>query len=352
MEGFVFAISPFNFTAIGSNLCGAPALAGNTVIWKPASTAVYSSYVVFQLFKAAGLPDGVINFLPCMPGDVTDAIIQNPNLSGIHFTGSTTAFQNLWMTVGNNIRRYKTFPRLVGETGGKNFVVMHPSANIDSVVRGLIEGAFEYQGQKCSAVSRAYIPKSCWPEVRQKLETEIKKIKVSDVTEYDTFMGAVIDRRSFNRIKQYLEYAKSSPDSEVLFGGKCDDSTGYFVEPTAILTSDPMFKTMVEEIFGPVLTIYVYPDDNFEEMLAMCDQTSEYALTGSIYAKDPYAVSIAEKALLHTAGNLYINVKPTGAVVGQQPFGGARLSGTNDKAGSKLNLLRWMSPRTIKENLL
>lgn len=352
LEGFIFAVSPFNFTSIGCNLFGAPAIAGNTVLWKPASNAVYSAYIVFKLFQEAGLPDGVVNFLPGNPNDIGGVVLADENLSGIHFTGSTKVLQDMWKTVGNNICGYKTFPRIVGETGGKNFVIAHPSADVQAVTTGLIEGAFEYQGQKCSAASRAYIASSIWPEVKENLLEKISSIKVGDVEDFNNFMGAVIDKKSFDTIKNYIEYAKSSKDAEILFGGKCNDTSGYFVEPTMILTADPHFKTMEEEIFGPVLTIYIYEDKDYSDTLKLCDNTSKYGLTGSIFAKDRYAVEEAEKKLVHSAGNFYINVRPTGAVVGQQPFGGARLSGTNDKAGSKLNLMRWMSPRAIKENLV
>lgn len=352
LEGFIFAVSPFNFTAIGSNLVGAPAIAGNVVLWKPASNAVYSSYVVYQLLKEAGLPDGVINFLPGNPKDIGDIVMDNEHLCGIHFTGSTRVFQDMWTTIGNNISHYKTFPRIVGETGGKNFIIAHPSADIEEVSRGLLEGAFEYQGQKCSAVSRAYIAACIWPDVMENLLKKAGNVMIGDIEDFTNFMGAVIDRKSFDTIKAYIEYAVNSPESEILFGGKCDDTIGYFVEPTIILTTNPHFKTMEEEIFGPVLTIYVYEDDNYPDTLKLCDNTSRYGLTGSIFARDRYAISKAEEELVHSAGNFYINVRPTGAVVGQQPFGGARLSGTNDKAGSKMNLLRWMSPRTIKESMI
>lgn len=352
LEGFIFAISPFNFTAIGSNLVGAPAIVGNTVLWKPASNAVYSSYVVYQLFKEAGLPDGVINFLPGDPKDIGDVVLVNENLAGIHFTGSTKVFHNMWNTIGNNISNYKTFPRIVGETGGKNFLIAHSSADVEAVTRGLLEGAFEYQGQKCSAVSRAYIAKSIWSEVKDNLLEKARNISFGDVEDFSNFMGAVIDKKSFDKIKSYIDYASKSPEAEILAGGKCNDDIGYFVEPTIIITSNPHFKTMEEEIFGPVLTIFVYNDIDFTDTLRLCDRTSRYGLTGSIFATDRYAILEAERELVNSAGNFYINVRPTGAVVGQQPFGGARQSGTNDKAGSKLNLLRWISPRTIKESLV
>lgn len=352
LEGFIFAVSPFNFTSIGSNLSGAPAIAGNIVLWKPASNAVYSSYIVYKLFQEAGLPDGVINFVPGDSLEIGDIVITDENLAGIHFTGSTKVFQDMWAKVGSNIYNYKTFPRIVGETGGKNYIIAHSSADVEAVSFGLIEGAFEYQGQKCSAASRGYIARSIWPKVKESLLKKVSKIKIGDIEDFTNFMGAVIDKKSFNSIKGYIEYAQNSPEAEVLVGGKCDDTIGYFVEPAIILTTNPHFRTMEEEIFGPVLTLYIYDDEDYLAVLKLCDGTSKYGLTGSIFAKDRYAISEAEKELMHSAGNFYINVRPTGAVVGQQPFGGARLSGTNDKAGSKLNLLRWMSPRTIKENLI
>jgi len=351
LEGFVFAVAPFNFTAIGSNLAAAPAICGNTVLLKPASAAVYSAYVVYKLYEAAGLPAGVINFLPGDASEISDVILGHDLMSGVHFTGSTKTFQNIWKTVGNQLENYRTFPRLVGETGGKNFVIAHTSADVKAVAHGLAEGAFEYQGQKCSAASRAYLPKGLWPEIQTALFEEIGKIKTGNVEDLDTFMGAVIDEKSFNNIKQYIETAVASDEAQVIAGGGCSKEKGFFVEPTVILTTNPHFITMEEEIFGPVLTVYLYEDEAFEDTLALCDKTSKYGLTGSVFATDPYAIQLANQALTHSAGNFYINVRPTGAVVGQQPFGGSRLSGTNDKAGSMLNLLRWMSPRSIKENL-
>lgn len=352
LEGFIFAVSPFNFTSIGSNLAGAPAIVGNTVIWKPASNAVYSSYVVYQLFKEAGLPDGVINFLPGNPKDISDVVMMNENLAGIHFTGSTKVFQDMWKTVGSNIAGYRTFPRIVGETGGKNFIIAHTTADVEATSRGLMEGAFEYQGQKCSAVSRAYIAKSIWADIKENLLEKVRKLTIGDIEDFSNFMGAVIDKKSFDTIKSFIDYAISSTEAEILIGGKCDDSIGYFVEPTIIITTNPHFRTMEEEIFGPVLTIYIYEDEEFTDTLKLCNNTSKYGLTGAIFANDRYAILEAERELVNSAGNFYINVRPTGAVVGQQPFGGSRQSGTNDKAGSKLNLLRWISPRTIKESLL
>ncbi len=351
LEGFIYAISPFNFTSIAANLPCAPAITGNVVLWKPASVAVYTAYVVYELLKEAGLPDGVINFIPGNAGEISDIVLKNKHLSGVHFTGSTKVFQDMWTKVGNNITNYRTFPRLVGETGGKDFIVVHSSANIESVSRGIIEGAFEYQGQKCSAASRSYIAKSIWPNIKELIIEKAAKIKVGDIEETDTFMGAVIDQKSFNTIKNYIDFAKESDDAEIIFGGNYDDSFGYFIEPTIVLTKDPHFKTMEEEIFGPVMTIYVYNDDDFLETLKLVDTTSNYALTGALFAKDRYAIDQAQKALINAAGNFYINDRPTGAVVGQQPFGGSRLSGTNDKAGSKINLMRWISPRVTKEAL-
>lgn len=352
LEGFVFAVSPFNFTAIAGNLPTAPAMMGNTVVWKPASTAVYSAYFLTQLWKEAGLPDGVINFIPGSGGRVGNLVLNHPGLSGLHFTGSTSTFLEMWKTIGNNIGHYKTYPRIVGETGGKDFVFVHRSADVEITATALIRGAFEYQGQKCSAASRAYIPSNLWPSLKQRLVDEIKTIGVGDITDFTNFMGAVIDQGSFAKISGYIDDAKGSEETEILCGGGCDQSTGYFVEPTVILSQNPKNRLMVEEIFGPVLTLYVYPENEFEEALDLCDNASPYALTGSVIANDRRAINQAMKRLRHAAGNFYINDKPTGAVVAQQPFGGGRLSGTNDKAGSIFNLIRWTSPRTIKENLL
>ncbi|MEL7650136.1 MAG: L-glutamate gamma-semialdehyde dehydrogenase [Sedimentibacter sp.] len=351
LEGFVFAVSPFNFTSIASNLPGAPAIAGNTVVWKPASNTVYSSYVVFKLFQEAGLPDGVINFIPGDSGDISDAVLLNEHLCGLHFTGSTKVFQDMWTKIGTGIASYRTFPRIVGETGGKNYVIAHPSADRSLLIQGLVDGAFEFQGQKCSAASRVYISRTVWTDIKEEFLYKTAKLKVGDVEEVDTFMGAVIDRKSYETIKSYIYYAKNSHDAEIIAGGQCEDSRGYFVQPTVILTDNPRFKTMEEEIFGPVLTIYVYNDEDYEEILRLCDRTSIYGLTGAVFAKERQAIEEAEKTLIHSAGNFYINVRPTGAVVGQQPFGGSRKSGTNDKAGSKFNLIRWLSPRVIKEYL-
>ena len=350
LDGFIFSVTPFNFTAIGCNLTAAPAMAGNTVIWKPASSAVYSSYIVYQLFKEAGLPDGVINFLPGSGSEIGNIVLKDSNLAGIHFTGSTDTFKEMWKTVGHNIENYRSFPKLVGETGGKNYVLAHASADIEVLVAALIRGAYELQGQKCSATSRCYIPKSLWPEIKERMINEMSTIKVGDVEDFSNFMGAVIDKASFNKIKGYIDYAQNSTDAEILAGGKCDDSTGYFVEPTLILTNNPEFKTLKEEIFGPVLTAYVYDDDKFDYAVGLCESTTKYGLTGSIFAKDRYVISEVEKKLMHTAGNFYINDKTAGASVGLQPFGGARASGTNDKVGSVFNMIRWISPRVIKDN--
>jgi len=351
LAGFVMAISPFNFTAIGGNLCSAPALMGNTVVWKPASTAVLSNYYFLQILKEAGLPDGVINFVPSRGGDVSEYVMKDIRLAGFHFTGSTEVFSGVWRLVGENIRAYENYPRLVGETGGKDFIFAHSSARVRPLVTAMIRGAFEYQGQKCSAASRAYIPESLWPETRECLLNEIATIHTGDVRDFRNFMGAVIDEPSYRSIVKYIDYARASADAEVLCGGY-DESKGWFVYPTVILAKTPDFKTMKEEIFGPVLTVYVYPDDRFDATLANCHEVTPYALTGAIFAQDRQTLARMEQELADTAGNFYINDKPTGAIVGQQPFGGGRASGTNDKAGSILNLLRWTSPRAIKETFL
>ncbi len=351
LEGFVLAVTPFNFTSIAGNLPTAPAMAGNVVIWKPASSAVYSSYHVMKILQEAGLPDGVINFIPGPGSVVGEAAFSNPWFAGLHFTGSTATFQSMWLTVAKNLPNYRTYPRLVGETGGKDFVFAHPSAAIESLVIALVRGAFEFQGQKCSAASRAYIPESIWPEVKQRLVQEVSTIKMGDVEDFTNFMGAVIDAQAFRSIKAYIDYAKQSSEAEIIYGGNCDDSTGFFIEPTVIVTTNPRFKTMEEEIFGPVLTIYVYKDQDLDRTLGLCDTTSVYGLTGAVFAQSRKAIVEIEKRLAHVAGNFYINDRPTGAVIAQQPFGGARASGTNDKAGSKINMMRWLSPRTIKENL-
>ncbi|MDD8019979.1 MAG: L-glutamate gamma-semialdehyde dehydrogenase [Acidobacteriota bacterium] len=352
LEGFVFAVTPFNFTSIAANLPTSPALMGNVVLWKPASTAVFSGYYLMKLFQAAGLPDGVINFLPGSGGSVGDPVMKSEWLAGVHFTGSTSVFNDMWATIGSNISKYRTYPRIVGETGGKDFAFAHPSAEVESLATALIRGSFEYQGQKCSATSRAYIPESLWPQVKARLLEEIATIKVGDIEDFTNFMGAVIDQAAFNNIKSYIDYARNSSEAEIICGGKCDDSQGFFIQPTIILTTNPKFKTMEEEIFGPVLTIYVYKDSELEKALELCDKTSPYGLTGSIFATDRKAIVEMEKRLRHAAGNFYINNKTTGAVVGQQPFGGSRASGTNDKAGTKINLLKWTSVRTISETFV
>ncbi|HEX3531317.1 MAG TPA: L-glutamate gamma-semialdehyde dehydrogenase [Thermoanaerobaculia bacterium] len=352
LEGFVFAVSPFNFTSIGGNLAGAPALLGNSVLWKPASTAVLSAYVIMQILQAAGLPDGVINFLPGKASRVGDPVLDHPDFAGIHFTGSTEVFHRIWKTIGDNIAKYRTYPRIVGETGGKNFVFAHPSADVESYVAALVRGSFEYQGQKCSAGSRAYIPKSLWPRVKERLVDEVNAIKMGTPVDFRNFVAAVIDESSFNRIMGYIDFAKNSNEAEILAGGKGDKSKGYFVAPTVVETTNPHFKLMQEEIFGPVLTAYVYDDADIEATLGLVDTTSPYALTGAIFAEDRKVIDHLTRRLRHSSGNFYINDKPTGAVVGQQPFGGARASGTNDKAGSMANLLRWTSQRSIKENFV
>tara|TARA_B100000029_G_C17568242_1_gene955754 strand:- start:316 stop:1953 length:1638 start_codon:yes stop_codon:yes gene_type:complete len=348
LEGFVFAVTPFNFTSIAANLPTAPALMGNVSIWKPASSTVYPAYFLMKLFKDAGLPDGVVNFVPGRGSKVGPAVLDHPKLAGIHFTGSTSVFQNMWKSIGGNINKYKSYPRIVGETGGKDFCIAHESADIDGLVTAMIRGSFEFQGQKCSALSRAYIPSSIWDEVKEKYLTELSTVKMGDPADFGNFINAVIDKNAFDTISEYIEYAKNAEDAEIISGGVCDDSVGYFIEPTTILTTNPNFKTMEEEIFGPVLTIYVYNPDQWEETLEIVDNTSPYALTGAIFASDESIIASGANTLKHSAGNFYINDKPTGAVVGQQPFGGARASGTNDKAGSMFNLVRWVSQRTIK----
>ncbi|MBK7644324.1 MAG: L-glutamate gamma-semialdehyde dehydrogenase [Planctomycetes bacterium] len=352
LDGFVFAITPFNFTSIAGNLPSAPALLGNTVVWKPASTSVLSNWYLVELLRDAGLPEGVINFVPGSGGSVADPIIADPHLGGVHFTGSTGVFQGIWSAVGKNIARYQQYPRLVGETGGKDFVFAHPSAELESLAVALARGAFEYQGQKCSAASRAYIPKSLWPALLDRLGAILAEMKMGDVRDFTNFVGAVIDKRSFAKLTAAIEAAKNSKQAKVVLGGKCDDSQGYFVQPTVIEALDPRYDTMCTELFGPVLTIHVYDDARFTETLEIANTTSEYALTGAIFATDRAAIREATDALRFAAGNFYVNDKPTGAVVGQQPFGGSRASGTNDKAGSILNLMRWISPRTIKETFV
>lgn len=352
LEGFIFAITPFNFTAIAGNLPAAPALMGNVVIWKPAFTQVYAANVIMKVFKEAGLPDGVINMVLADGPVAGDVIFKHPDFSGVHFTGSTKVFQTIWKTIGENIATYKTFPRIVGETGGKDFVLAHKSADAKAVATGLVRGAFEYQGQKCSAASRAYIPSNLWEEVRKFMLADLAEIKMGGVEDFSNFVNAVIDEKSFDKIASYIDGAKASADTEIVAGGNFDKSKGYFVEPTVIQAFKPDYVTLCEEIFGPVLTIYVYDENEFEQIIPVIDATSPYALTGAVFSKDRYAIEYATRHLVNAAGNFYINDKPTGAVVGQQPFGGARASGTNDKAGSVLNLLRWVSPRALKETLV
>ncbi len=352
LEGFIFALTPFNFTSIAGNLPGAPALMGNTVVWKPAETQIYSATVIMEIFEAAGLPDGVINLVYTDGPVAGDVIFSHSDFGGLHFTGSTNVFNVLWQTIGNNVGKYKSYPRIVGETGGKDFVVAHASANAQEVATALSRGAFEFQGQKCSAASRAYIPKNLWKDVKKHLLAELDSMKMGSPEDFSNFINAVIDERAFDKITNYIANAKKSKSAEVIAGGSYSKKEGYFIEPTVILTTDPKYKTMCEEIFGPVLTIYVYDPKKYEQILDTVDATSPYALTGSIFAIDRAAVNVAINKLRHAAGNFYINDKPTGAVVGQQPFGGARSSGTNDKAGSLLNLMRWVSPRTIKENFV
>jgi len=349
LEGFVLAVTPFNFTSIAANLPTAPALMGNTVVWKPASSAVYSAWHVMKLLEAAGLPPGVINFVPGPGRAVGDPALASPDFAGLHFTGSTDVFHGMWRKIGENLERYGGYPRVVGETGGKDFVFVHPSAEVDAAAVALVRGAFEYQGQKCSAVSRAYVPESLWPELRDRLLAMVGEIRMGEVEDFTTFMGAVIDREAFERIRKAIEVARASSQAKVLIGGRCDDARGFFVEPTVIETVNPHFQLMEEEIFGPVLTIYVYADIRLDEAVELCNSTSPYGLTGAVFARDRDAIVDLTRRLVDAAGNFYVNDKPTGAVVGQQPFGGARASGTNDKAGSAANLMRWVSMRAIKE---
>jgi len=349
LEGFVFAIAPFNFFSIGGNLAIAPAVVGNTVLWKPASSVIYSSYVIMELYKEAGLPDGVVNFLPGSGSQIGNKVLNHKDLAGVHFTGSTETFRSIWKTVSNNIENYKNYPKLVGETGGKDFCIAHESANIDALVTGMVRGAFEYQGQKCSAMSRAYLPKNQWNEIKEKLIKEVATIDVGPTEDLKNFVNAVIDENAFDKIASYIDFANDADDCDVLCGGTYDKSKGYFIQPTVIVTTNPHFKTLEEEIFGPVLTIYVYDNNKWSETLDLIDNTSPYALTGCVFSEDKAIAEEVKSTLRFAAGNFYINDKPTGAVVGQQPFGGSRASGTNDKGGSMLNLLRWTSPRTIKE---
>jgi len=352
LEGFIYTITPFNFTAIAVNLNISPVLMGNVTVWKPATTSLLSSYYAMKIFMEAGIPAGVINFVPGSGSIISNTVLNSPDFGGIHFTGSTGVFNSFWETVGKNIGKYKTYPKIVGETGGKDFVFAHNSSSPAEIATALVRGGFEYQGQKCSAASRAYVPKSLWEETKSLMLNMLKEIKMGDVCDFSNFVNAVIDEAAFNSITAYIDRAKNAKDAEIIAGGEYDKSKGYFIKPTVILTTNPKYETMEDELFGPVLSIYVYEDAKFEETLKLCDTTSTYALTGSILAHDRYAVMTAEKALRYSAGNFYINDKPTGAVVGQQPFGGARASGTNDKAGSYLNLTRWVSPRTIKETLV
>lgn len=350
LEGFIYAITPFNFTAIGANLALAPALVGNTVLWKPSDKQIYSAWLTMDILKEAGLPDGVVNLIYTDPEKTNEVVFNHSEFAGLHFTGSTKIFKNLWKKIGQNLDNFKNYPRLVGETGGKDFIIAHPSANLKALATAIIRGAFEYQGQKCSAASRVYIPKSLWSDLKQILTTELADLKMGNPEDFSNFMGAVISEAAFDKIAGYIEQAKQDATAEVIIGGTCDKSRGYFIAPTVIQAFDSSYRTLCEEIFGPVVTIYVYEDRSFEETLTLVDKTSEYALTGSIFAEDRYTIVRARDKLKYSAGNFYINDKPTGAVVGQQPFGGGRASGTNDKAGSLYNLLRWISPRTIKEN--
>ncbi|MDP7312139.1 MAG: aldehyde dehydrogenase family protein, partial [Candidatus Thalassarchaeaceae archaeon] len=351
LEGFILAITPFNFSSISANLPSAPALVGNTAVWKPSRNSYLSNYVLMELMMEAGLPAGVINFVPSAGPDISEVCLSHSDFAGVHFTGSTATFQTLWQRIGENLPHFKSYPRIVGETGGKDFVVAHPDCDEQGLLVALLRGSFEYQGQKCSAASRAYVPKSVWSRMGQGLIDEVEKITMGDARDFTNFMTAVIDQRSFDKISGYIERASTNPACDIVVGGGCDDSVGWFIEPTIIVTSDPKSETMVEEIFGPVLTVYLYDDENFEDVLTLCDESSPYALTGSIFASNEEDVQTAFNALRFTAGNFYINDKPTGAVVAQQPFGGARASGTNDKAGGPLNLLRWISPRSVKRTL-
>jgi len=349
LEGFVFAVSPFNFTSIAGNLPTAPAMMGNTVLWKPSRNGVYSSYVIMVILEEAGLPPGVINFIPGDSRDIGNPVFESEHFAGIHFTGSTGVFQKMWKQIGDNLGRYHSYPRIVGETGGKDFIFAHPSADVEALVVALVRGAFEYQGQKCSAASRAYVPASIWPAVKQGLIETLSTVKMGPVQDYTNFVNAVIDQSSFDKCKRYIDAAREADDAELVCGGDCDDSVGFFVQPTVIHAQDPHYASMLDEIFGPILSIYVYEDAELEATLELCNTSSMYALTGEVFAKDRRVIQHMFDALRHAAGNFYINDKPTGAVVGQQPFGGGRGSGTNDKAGSILNLQRWVSPRTVKE---
>ena len=352
LEGFCFAVTPFNFTAIAGNLPTCMAMLGNVVVWKPSDKQIYSAHVIMEVLREAGLPDGVINMVFTSGKETAEKVLAHPDFAGLHFTGSTGVFQDMWKMIGDNIQNYKTYPRIVGETGGKDFVMVHPSSNVEAVATALVRGAFEYQGQKCSAASRAYLPKSLWKDIKKKMESDLKEIKMGSPEDPKNFVNAVIDQNSFEKCKGYIERAEKSKDAKVIIGGKCDDKKGWFVQPTVIETTNPKYESMVEEIFGPILTVYIYEDEDWSETLKLIDETSPYALTGAVFAQDRYAIDEAYKTLENAAGNFYINDKPTGAVVGQQPFGGARASGTNDKAGSKMNLLRWVSVRSIKETFV
>ena len=352
LEGFVFALTPFNFTSIAGNLCSAPAMLGNVIVWKPAEAQIYSAAVIMEILEEAGLPPGVINLVYVDGPTVGSVVFEHPDFAGLHFTGSTGVFQTLWKTIGQNIQKYKSYPRIVGETGGKDFIVAHASADPKAVAVGMTRGAFEFQGQKCSAASRAYIPASMWPKVKEYVLADLKDMKMGSPEDFTNFINAVIDEKAFDKISEYISSAKKSDNAKIIAGGNFDKSKGYFIEPTVIEASDPHFVTMCEEIFGPVLTVYVYADDKFEETLDLVDTSSPYALTGALFARDRGVINLVDRKLRHSAGNYYINDKPTGAVVGQQPFGGGRASGTNDKAGSILNMYRWLSPRTIKETFV
>ena len=352
LEGFIYAVTPFNFTAIAGNLPASAAMMGNVVIWKPSDSQIFSAKIIIDVFKEAGVPDGVINVVFGDPVMITDTILASPDFAGIHYTGSTYVFKDIWAKIGSNIHHYKTYPRIVGETGGKDFILAHPSANVKQVATGIVRGAFEFQGQKCSAASRGYVPQSMWPELKKQLITDVKSMKMGSPEDFSNFITAVIHEGSFDKLTHFIDQAKKDSDAEIIVGGNYDKSVGYFIEPTIIVTTNPHYITMETELFGPILTIFVYEDDKWEETLKLVDTTSPYALTGAIFSQDRYAIEQATIALQNAAGNFYINDKPTGAVVGMQPFGGARASGTNDKAGSALNLLRWVSPRTIKETFV
>ena len=349
LEGFVYAVTPFNFTSIAGNLPTAPAMLGNVSVWKPAATAIYSGYHLMRLLMDAGLPPGVINFVPGDPGAISDTLLHSRDLAGVHFTGSTAVFNSIWKTVGDNLSGYRGYPRLVGETGGKDFIVAHASADVEALAVAIVRGAFEFQGQKCSAASRVFVPDTLWPQVKERVLDMLSRVKVGDPTVFRNFMGAVIDRKAFNKITEYIQHAQQSSDTEIIAGGTYDDSKGYFIDPTVVEVREPSYRLLCEEVFGPVLSVFVYPEAKWAETLEMVDRGSPYALTGAVFANDRRALVEADRALRHAAGNYYINDKPTGAVVGQQPFGGGRASGTNDKAGSILNLVRWISPRNIKE---